>query len=170
MPRSVLALLLLPFLPLRAQAPDPLDWRFSSDSPRPVVLAGQDSVKAELEIDDTTPVLGLAVDLNGDGHRDLIVRSAPSLCGASGNCSFAVLDGAMNRVVGGLGGNLVVVRSRRIGGWPVMQTWWHTSAGSGIYTTYVFDGVRYITVASVPVEGEGLESLFRELNQIPQGP
>jgi hypothetical protein len=44
------------------------------------------------------------------------------------------------------------------------------SAGSGLYSTAVFDGTQYVLLAQVPVEGDGLSQLFNQLDSVPSGP
>jgi hypothetical protein len=169
-PTLVLAALLA-VTPLLAQSPAPGDWAMSTEDFRPLrpVPPGLDlATLDELEYSPRDSVFGATIDLNADGAPDFLIRSAPSLCGASGNCTAVIVDGRSKRPLGTIGGNRFYVRARRINGWPVIQTWWHMSAGSGIYSTYVFDGAGFVQLAGVPVEGDGLESLFKQLDSVPR--
>jgi hypothetical protein len=169
-PAIALALLLAAY-PAAAQSPAPGDWALSSDQTRPLKLPLRlEAESMDLDYDTPDSVSGLMTDLNGDGTPDFVLRSALSLCGASGNCPFAIVDGATQRVLGHPGGNRLYFRGRRINGWPVIQSWWHMSASSGLYSTWVFDGTAYVDLASVPVEGEGLEHLFTQLDSVPAAP
>jgi hypothetical protein len=154
---------------LSAQSPEPADWAISSwDLPllRPLPPGLDSATLLDLEYERTDSIIGTAVDLNADGTPDLLIESARSLCGASGNCSFVIVDGRSRRSLGTIGGNRLFFRQRRINAWPVVQTWWHMSAGSGLYSTYVFDGTQYVQLAAVSVEGDGLQSLFRQLDSV----
>jgi hypothetical protein len=153
------------------QSPAAGDWSLGSGTVSAVHLPATlspDDLDLEYEPGDT--VTGVRADLNGDGQPDFILRSAPSLCGATGNCTFAVIDGATLHALGHVGGSRLYVRGRRINGWPVIQSWWHMSAGSGLYSTAVFDGKEYVPLAQVPVEGDGLTQLFSQLDSVPSGP
>jgi hypothetical protein len=155
---------------LAAQSPAPGDWSLSAGELhifRPLSPDLDAAILEDLEYNGRDSVFGVVVDLNGDGAPDYLLRSAPSLCGASGNCTFILVDGLSHRSLGAIGGNRLFVRQRRITGWPVIQTWWHMSAGSGLYSTYVFDGTQFIQLAAVPVEGDGLQSLFQQLDSVP---
>jgi hypothetical protein len=156
---------------LPAQSPASGDWAVSSGDFRFLrqLPTGLDSsVLDDLEYSSQDSVFGATVDLNADGVADLLIRSAPSLCGATGNCTVVIVDGRSGRAVGSIGGSLLFVRARRINSWPVIQTWWHMSAGSGLYSTYVFDGAQFVALAAVPVEGDGLQSLFLQLDSVPR--
>jgi hypothetical protein len=136
----------------------------------PSLPAGIDLRSLDLDYENADSVIGESVDLNADGRADLLLRSAPSLCGASGNCSFVIIEGKTHRSLGTIGGNRLYIRHRQINTWPVIQSWWHMSAGSGIYSTYVFDGTQYVLLAAVPVEGDGLLSLFPLLDSVKARP
>jgi hypothetical protein len=82
-------------------------------------------------------------DLNGDGSAELFV---PLTCGATGNCTWAVLSTRHRRVFGILGGQDIYVHSLR-GRWPVLVTYAHVSAVEGSLYTYRFRDGRYTRVA-----------------------
>ena len=154
---------------LSAQSPEPGDWAISSwDLPllRPLPPGLDSTMLLDLEYGRTDSVVGTAMDLNADGTPDFLIESARSLCGASGNCSFVIVDGRSRRSVGTLGGNRLFFRQRRVNAWPVIQTWWHMSARSGLYSIYVFDGAHYVQLAAVPVQGDGLDPFSRQLDSV----
>jgi hypothetical protein len=136
-------LLLVAAGPALGQAASPGDWK--------------------LAITDTATAV--AADLNRDGFPDRLLRRE---CGNS-NCAFRIVDGATSQQVGEVEGSIIFVRARRLNQWPVVQTWVHMSAGSGLYSTWVYDGRQYVSLAQVPVEGEGLERLFQDLDKVPAG-
>ena len=154
---------------LSAQSPRPGDWAVSSwELPllRPVPSGIDSATLLDLEYDRLDSIIGAEVDLNVDGTADLLIESAHSLCGASGNCTFVIIDGRSRRTLGTVDGNRLFFRELKINAWPVVQSWWHMSAGSGLYSTYVFDGTQYVQLAAVPVEGDGLESFFHQLDSV----
>ncbi len=106
----------------------------------------------------------VARDFNQDGTVDSLVRRE-----GNSNCVYGIFDGATETRLGEIEASLVVVRARRLNAWPVIQTWVHMGAGAGLYSTWVYDGHEYVNLAQVPVEGEGMEQLFGELDRIPAG-
>lgn len=101
---------------------------------------------------------GFEHDFNGDGHREILVSSAP-WHGASGNCSYVLIDGRTSALLGIFSGSLILVRALRVAGWPVIETWHGMGAGSGLYTVHILHGGRYTELTRVLVEGEGRERL-----------
>jgi len=80
-----------------------------------------------------------AYDLNDDGQREVFV---PLTCGATGNCSWAVLATKNARLLGIVGGeNLYVYRGHRQ--WPVIIAYGHVTAVEGELLTYRFRHGRY---------------------------
>jgi hypothetical protein len=55
-----------------------------------------------------------------------------------------------------------------INGWPTLGVYSHGSATSGSYSTFVFDGSRYIGVSSVYLHGESVEELFKRFRLTPK--
>lgn len=85
-----------------------------------------------------------AFDLNGDRVAELFV---PLTCGATGNCSWAVLTTDRPRLLGIIGGQYLYVH-RLQGRWPVIITYGHLSVVEGSLTTFRFRNNSY--VASKP--------------------
>ena len=102
---------------------------------------------------------GKEVDLNNDGVDDYVFVSPPILCG-TGGCLWMMIDGASKEVIGQFFGNPVFMFENQINGFPVIHTYSHSSAQSGSYNGYVFDGTSYAHVSQVFLEGESVEELF----------
>jgi hypothetical protein len=96
--------------------------------------------------DDGPPKYGdraFAFDLNGDGRAEMFV---PLTCGATGNCSWAILTTRHPRLLGVVGGESLYLH-RKHGGWPVIITYVHVTAGEGSLMTYRVQRGRYVAVA-----------------------
>lgn len=119
----------------------------------------------DLEYDDTSSVQGVMVDLNGDGRKDYIIQSAPSLCG-NGGCDYAIVDGASGRSLGTIFGGTLVVGGAAAHGFPVIETVSHLSAESVTDATYSFDGLRYVQSSTRVVSGASLDSLDAKLGKL----
>jgi hypothetical protein len=159
-----------PVAPAAAQGPE---WQFTFSSTTPIALPAwlsQDSIRAALGYDEAPDdvVAGFLADLNHDGADDYVLRSSLAVCGS--NCEYALLDGRTHRSLGTVGGSVVVVRPTRINGYPVIQTYGHSSADAGYWSTSVFDGQRYVSVSSVYVEGASQGRLFDTLRGVPSWP
>ena len=99
-------------------------------------------------------------DLNGDGVGDFLIVSASSLCG-TGGCPYALVDGKTMRQIGNFFGGIIVISDQKINRFPVIQSYSHISAGSGNFTTYIYDGKKYQVVSQVYLIGESVEELFK---------
>lgn len=152
-----------------AQAPEPGDWAVGSPVAGqadesvwgPVTVAVPQEAWASVDFPPTEDGLrtGLEHDFDGDGHREVLVSSAP-WCGASGNCSYVLVDGRTNALLGVFSGGLILVRALRVAAWPVIETWHGMGAGSGLYSVHIPHGGRYTELTQVLVEGEGRERLL----------
>jgi len=105
----------------------------------------------------------LSVDLNNDGHDEHILISFP-LCG-TGGCVKVILDGISNKYIGSLFGNPIAVSDVKINGWPVLIIYSHQSADSGIVSTFVFNGVKYVAVSSVMLYGKSVDEYFKDIKE-----
>ena len=122
-------------------------------------------LKLNLDIlgyDSGTSVLGLRLDLNGDGAPESIIQGASDTCG-TGGCPFQIFDGKTKLQVGDFFNAPIFVLDEQINGWPVITTWGHSSAASGTYGTWVYDGAAYRAVSGGYLSGENVTSLSREL-------
>jgi len=145
------------------------DWAFTVKSGAALELPESPSIAAALAYLDYQPgepIVGLRADLNQDGTDDYVIRSSTGLCG-TGGCSYALIDGSRLERLGEVFGNPVLVRGRMINGYPVINAYGHSSADSGTYGTFVFDGKEYVLVSHVSLSGASLAELFDEINQIP---
>lgn len=121
----------------------------------------------DLEYDDTSAVRGVTVDLNGDGAKDYILQSAPSLCGNAG-CEYAIVDGASAKSLGTIFGGTLVVGGGTAHGFPIIETVSHLSAESVTDATYSFDGASYVQSATRVLSGASLDSLDAKLGTLPR--
>jgi hypothetical protein len=151
-----------------AQGPPKAPWGLSLQSTTPTSVPAdiRRAVGFDLEYDEAEPINGVAVDLNGDGIKDYLLQSAPSLCG-NGGCVYVVCDGATKVKVGQFFGSPLIVRAERVHGYPIIATYSHQSAGSGDYTDYSFDGNVYVVTSTRRVEGEALDRLLETLRRVP---
>ena len=62
----------------------------------------------------------------------------------------------------------MILTRTRIDGLPVLYAYAHLSAGSGDYTTYVFDGHEDKAFSSVFLTTRSLDGLFKELTKLPK--
>jgi hypothetical protein len=161
------AVLLLSFgVSLHAQEGD---WAFTVRSGAALELPRSPSIEAALAYLDYLPgepVVGFLADLNRDDTDDYVIRSSTRLCG-TGGCPYALIDGKRGERLGEVFGNPIVVRQQTINGYPVINAYGHSSADSGTYGTFVFDGTEYVLVSHVSLSGDSLAELFEEINQIP---
>ena len=121
----------------------------------------------DLEYDDTSTVRGVMVDLNGDGTKDYIIESAPSLCG-NGGCDYAIVDGALGKPLGTIFGGTLVFWGAATNGYPVIETVSHLSAESVTDNTYSFDGSSYVRSSTRIVSGAPLDSLLARVDTLPR--
>jgi len=159
-------LFLAPGVSLHAQEGD---WAFTVKSGAELALPMGPSIEsalAYLDYQPGEPVVGLRADLNRDGTDDYVIRSSTRLCG-TGGCSYALIDGSRLERLGEVFGNPIVVRQQTINGYPVINAYGHSSADSGTYGTFVFDGKAYVLVSRVALTGDSLAELFEGINQIP---
>lgn len=156
--------------PLSAQALD--GWRLSSADVTALALpATVHRQDLDLEYDiDGPPVQGREVDLNDDGRADFLVRSATTLCGATGSCPFAIVEGATGRVVGTVMGSIIVIRRQHVNGSAVLHTWSSTSADAGEFVRYEFDGRAYRRRAAAIHSGSAQDALKNEMRRLPELP
>ncbi len=81
----------------------------------------------------------VAVDLNGDGSPELFV---PLSCGATCNCTWAVLQEASPRLLGLVGGCVFHVQ-RATAPWAAVLAYSAMSAGDGFLQTYSWEKGSY---------------------------
>jgi hypothetical protein len=152
----------------QAQPPPKLPWGIGPQSVIPIDVPAdiRRAVADDLEYDAGEPIKGVAADLDGDGVRDFLLQSAPSLCG-NGGCVYVVCDGATHRKLGKFFGSPLYVRAERTRGYPNVATYSHLSAASATYTEYSFDGKSYVVTSKRTLEGPALDRLSGTLRQVP---
>ncbi|MEO8679961.1 MAG: hypothetical protein ABI665_12985 [Vicinamibacterales bacterium] len=151
-----------------AQRPPKAPWALEPQS-TPSLSVPADlrrAVGGELEYDDTEPMKGVAVDLDGDGIEDYLLQSAPSLCG-NGGCVYVLCDGATRRKTGRFFGSPLVIQAERTHRYPNISTYSHLSAGSGAFTDYQFDGTTYVVTSTRVLEGAALERQAETVRRVP---
>ncbi len=65
------------------------------------------------------------------------------------------------------GGTVIVIRTRMLNGYPVIDCYGHTSADSGYWSTWVYDGQRYVGVSSAYVEEISQTKSFGAIRDVP---
>lgn len=143
-------------------------WRVDARSAIPISVPADIRRKhaPDLDYDEGEPIKGVTADLNGDGRRDYLLESAPSLCG-NGGCVYVVCDGATHNTLGQFFGSPLYVLAERSHGYPTIATYSHQSAESGTYTEYRFDGHAYVVESSRTLEGAALDRLLATLRSLP---
>lgn len=148
--------------------PPAAPWAFTQQSA--IVVRVPATVRraagADLEYDETEPIKGAALDLNGDGVVDYLLQSAPSLCG-NGGCVYVLCDGKTHKKLGEFLGSPLYVQAQRTHGYPRIAAYSHQSAASATYTEYSFDGTAYVVASTRTVEGAALDRLLESLRGIP---
>src|SRR6266404_5703715 len=97
-----------------AQSPPKPPWGLGMENTIPVSVPTRirSRVGADLEYDDSEPMKGVVFDLDGDGVKDYLLQSAPSLCG-NGGCIYVLCDGATGRKLGQFFGSPLYIRAER---------------------------------------------------------
>ena len=149
------------------------EWQFTAQSAAPVSLPdwlASDSIRTRLSYDEdpSEAVAGFLADLNLDGTPDYVFRASLQACGS--NCEYLIVDGQTRSVLGRVGGSVLFVGPPLVNGYPVIRAYGHSSADSGRWSTSVFDGLRFVAVNTVYLEGESLTRLFETLKDIPFWP
>lgn len=147
------------------------EWQFSAQAAAPVDLPGwldDAQLRASLSYEEGQEVLGFLADLDLDGTKDYVLRASLDVCGS--NCDYVLLDARTRSSLGRVGGSVLFVGPVRINRYPVIRAYGHSSADSGYWSTSVFDGVEYVTVGSVFLEGSSVERLFEDLREVPYWP
>jgi hypothetical protein len=149
-----------------SQTPPTPPWGLGINPPAIVVPRAIRRQLDALEYNSTGAVRGVSIDLNGDGVKDYLIQSAPSLCGNSG-CPYAIFDGATQKELGEVFGTPLYVLATSSHGYPVIQTLGHVSAEEGTLTTYAFNGTIYVEQSTRVVKGTSGDSLVSALHRIP---
>jgi hypothetical protein len=148
-----------------AQAEEPIGF-FSPTSAHPVSDAILKDFLPSPDLQDVLGTLGgIDYDLNGDEKKEFIRVYGPGLCG-NGGCPYEIYDGANKKSVGTLFGSPVYVFLQKINDWPVLTVYSHSSAASGSYSTYVFDGKKYIRSSSVDLYDKAVDELFQKFKAV----
>jgi hypothetical protein len=121
------------------------------------------NVVDQLGYQDNAPTFALQRDFNGDGAKDFLIVATAIQCG-TGGCPYSLIDGKTMRRIGDYFGSPILISDQKINTYPVIQAYSHASAGSGNFTTYVYDGRKYQEVSNVFLIGESIEVLFKSFN------
>lgn len=104
------------------------------------------------------------IDLNEDGHKELLIASpAGRLCG-NGGCPYVLLAAGSLATIGEFFGHMAVL-DERINGFRIIQSYSHVGAGFTSLETYVFDGSRYRLVTRVVLESCGFDQWQRRMHR-----
>jgi hypothetical protein len=165
------ALLLIVLCQNPSDPPPRRPWALTMDAVRTLAVpqAVRDLALDDLEYNEGDSVKGIVVDLNGDGHRDYLIQSAPSLCG-NGGCVYLVVDGRSERGIGQIFGEPLYFLAQASHGYPTIASYAHLSAAARTYTTWSYTGKEYRQVGSRTVEGGTRDTLLASLRRIPFWP
>jgi hypothetical protein len=152
-------------LALSAASPDYALVAYYYSDMKNVNLAELEIAPGALGFESAQAVLGFDVDFNGDGKPDHVIRGSVDYCG-TGGCSLWVIDGATKKLIAALFGRPLIVHTARINSWPVLSTYSHSSANSGSFSTYVYDGQRYQQISSVMLYDQAVSELFELLSSV----
>jgi hypothetical protein len=110
---------------------------------------------------------GVAARLNDDEIDDYIFQGEPQSCG-TGGCTYVIIDGAGATPIGLLFGNPLVLRAESTRGFLNIDLYSHASATSGTFTSYAFDGNKYVERSTRHLTGAAVTALFADLNRLPR--
>jgi hypothetical protein len=133
----------------------PLDEFYGSDN-------GDIDIESSLK-NGNVPVV--RIDINGDGVQEYFVRI---LCG-SGGCEYPIFDGRTRRFLGSVFGSEIWLLRHTSNNVPVIKSFSHVSASTGMVTRYQFRGTRYEATSSHEIPaGSETETLYRRVNSAPR--
>lgn len=158
-----------PLLGQRATTPPRPPWVLETRNTVPLDLPA--AVRGAVRHDGVDPSvpIGAVADLNGDGVSDYLLKGTSESCG-TGGCLYLILDGKSAAAIGNVWGNPLVVRAKKTRGFPDIDVYSHGGAGSGSFTSYAFDGSRYVKRSSRNLAGREVTALFAALGKIQRWP
>jgi hypothetical protein len=160
---ALAGIVFLVIFPIQADNKKPAGIWLDDSSMAPLPLPASGDIPGSLDrleyLEEAIPN-SFQKDLNGDGRREYLIISAGSLCG-TGGCPYILVDGKSLRRIGDFFGSPILVAAQKINGYPVIHAYSHASAGSGTFTTHVYDGREYRAVSSVFLAGESVNALFK---------
>ena len=119
----------------------------------------------DLDYDDSSRVFGVITDLDHDGHPELIIRSAESLCGNAA-CDWAIIDGATLRAVGEFTAGTIYIEPA-VRGYPTLHSLTSMSANAAEWETYEYKRGKYSVVSRQTFTEARLDSLTQALAGAP---
>ena len=128
-------------------------------------LGDVDDALSRLDNSDDEPRV-YAVDLNADGHDELLLTTENGrLCGNAG-CPYLLLDPKSFRQIGEFFGHLTIL-DERVNAYRIIQSYSRYRTDTSSLDTYVFHGGAYRRVAHVLVDACGLEQWRRGMRGNP---
>ena len=100
-----------------------------------------ESVREAFEDDDGRPMKSVSVDLNNDKHPEKLILHE-FLCG-NGGCPWLVYSPKLNKVIGRLFGNTIVILDTSTGGYKRIHTSWSLGADKTGTAEYKFRNGAY---------------------------
>lgn len=165
---GMVVFLVMPFVSQSADPRPRRPWVFETGNA--IELHPPPEIRAQITWDETPRAfLGVVADLNRDGTDDYIIKGDAQACG-TGGCPYEIFDGRTAKRIGDLFGNPIIVRAESTRGFPNLDIYFHGSASSGSFESYVFSGVEYLPRSSRYVENGALDALFRRLDALPPWP
>lgn len=127
-----------------------------------------DSALTQLDYRDELPLV-YSIDLNGDGHDELLLTTPNGrLCGNAG-CPYILLAPKTMKRIGEFFGHLVLL-DERVNGYRIIQSYSRYRVSDSSFDTYVFDGSAYRLVSHAIVDVCGLEQWGRRIRNYQQRP
>jgi len=158
-----------PLLAQRVTTPPPPPWVLETRNV--VAMDVPAAVREAIKWDGFDPAvpIGAVADLNGDRNSDYLWKGTSESCG-TGGCPYLIIDGKSATVLGNVWGNPLVVRARTTRGFHDIDVYSHGSASSGSFTSYAFNGSKYVEQSSRSLGGPEVTDLFMALDKIQRWP
>jgi len=137
-------------LPLPLMAESPYLVKINRGSVGLVRLSNsslEDQVRANLEIGESSPLLGAIVDINNDQVFDYLIcgptSGSDSQCG-TGGCPFIIVDGRRQTVIGYIFGSPILIDRNSTKGYFDINAYTSLNASAGNFITFKFNGEAYV--------------------------
>ncbi len=135
-------------------------WFDASSGQRQTIPAPE--LPSELDLPDSAGFFhALSVDLNQDSTEEYFVRG---LCG-TGGCEYVILNSTATSLLGIVTGDPVCLTWSDTSVFPLIESFSHQSAGTGLHRTYTYNGQMYELAASVEIADSTALSLLARFSR-----
>lgn len=139
---------------------------FNLDSSKQILLPKDiqaDEKLIELDYDDGEAYEGINIDLNLDEKEEYFIRSSKNICG-TGGCIYLLFDGSNHRLIGEFFGSLILIKSKKINGFPIIVEISPDIDNPGVdYSSYSYKEGEYVLVDTSFIPESSREKLENEL-------